>query len=197
MEEAEPLQSVARRKINPSATYRQDVQGCAASAPRARGFVPAHSRATPGSLLPPSALLTPQGPFCRALWGSLCREAAGVGSAEAGLLEGTGVQEHAGDAVTKVQLAVGSYGLVLHQLQVLGGQLQLQQTETTRSKRQLSGPWGGCFHVRAVGSSCSPVWRQSEGVTAFSAHLVGVSQLPSSVVLCISFCLLPCQECSI
>lgn len=58
-----------------------------------------------------------------------------MGSPQVGLLEGTGIQEHAGDAVTKVQLAVGSYRLVLHQLQIFGSQLQLQKTETRDSKR--------------------------------------------------------------
>lgn len=42
------------------------------------------------------------------------------------------VHEHVRDVFAEVDLAVGSDGLVLHQLQVLGGQLQLQETDDRR-----------------------------------------------------------------
>lgn len=60
----------------------------------------------------------------------------------------------------------------------------------------------GCGLLNQVFSQCCPheadlLCRGRVSDQLPSAHLVGVSQLPSSVVLCISFCLLPCQERSI
>lgn len=51
--------------------------------------------------------------------------------------------KHIWDVVAKVDLTVGCYGLVLHELQVLWGQLQLNDVR----QKQMSEKIHKCFHV--------------------------------------------------